>query len=120
MASTTLKLPPGLKSRVAALAKKSGRSAHSLMLEAIERHVAREERTREFVKEALAADRAIDLGGEVYSADDVHAWLERLAKGKKPARSAKRTTYERVMRVVGRFHGRIARRQPRQQERKWR
>ncbi len=65
MASTTLKLPPGLKSRVATLAKKSGRSAHSLMLEAIERHAAREERTREFVREALAADRAIDLAHEV-------------------------------------------------------
>ena len=87
MASTiTLKLPPELRSRVAALAKRSGRSAHSLMLEAIERHVAREEQTREFVKEALAADRAIDHGGEVYAAADVHAWLERLAKGKKPAR----------------------------------
>jgi len=84
--TTTLKLPPELRSRVAALAKRSGRSAHSLMLEAIERHTAREERTREFVKEALAADRAIERGGEVYAAADVHAWLERLAKGKKPAR----------------------------------
>lgn len=84
--TTTLKLPARLRSRVAALAKKSGRSAHSLMLEAIERHTAREERMREFVKEALAADRAIDRGGEVYAASDVHAWLERLAKGVKPAR----------------------------------
>jgi predicted transcriptional regulator len=84
--TTTLKLPPELRSRLAALAKKSGRSAHSLMLEAIERHATREERMREFVKEALAADRAIDRGGEVYAAADVHAWLERLAKGKKPAR----------------------------------
>jgi predicted transcriptional regulator len=84
--TTTLKLSPELRSRVAVLAKKSGRSAHSLMLEAIERHTAREERTREFVKAALAADRTIERGGEVYAAADVHAWLERLAKGKKPAR----------------------------------
>ena len=84
--TTTLKLPPGLRSQVASLAKKSGRSAHSLMLEAIERHVAREVRMREFVKEALAADRAIDRGGEVYAAADVHAWIERLAAGKKAAR----------------------------------
>ena len=84
--TTTLKLSPELRSRVSALAKKAGRSPHSLMLEAIERHTAREERTREFVKEALAADRAIDGGGEVYAARDVHAWLERLAKGKKTAR----------------------------------
>jgi predicted transcriptional regulator len=84
--TTTLKLPLELRARVAALAKKSGCSAHSLMLEAIERYTAREERMCEFVKEALTADRAIDRGGEVYAAADVHAWLGRLAKGKRLAR----------------------------------
>ena len=83
--TTTLKLPPALRSRVASLAKKTGRSAHSVMVEAIGRHVEREERMREFVREALAADRAIDSGGEVYAAADVHAWIERLATGKKKA-----------------------------------
>ncbi|MGH8751885.1 MAG: CopG family ribbon-helix-helix protein [Burkholderiales bacterium] len=84
--TTTLKLPSALKQRVAALAKKSGRSPHSLMLEAIQRHTDRGERMREFVKEALAADREIDQTGEMYAAADVHAWLERLAKGKKSLR----------------------------------
>ena len=84
--TTTLKLPPELRTRVAALAKKTGRSAHSIMLEAIERHADREERLREFVKEALAADRAIDRGGEAYRAEDVHAWIERLASGQKVSR----------------------------------
>ena len=84
--TTTLKLPPALKARVAALAKKSGRSPHNLMLEAIERHTTREERMHEFVKEALAADRDIDRNGGVYAAADVHAWLERLARNKKAAR----------------------------------
>lgn len=31
----------------------------------------------------------------------------------------KRITYERVMAIVDKFHGSIARRQPRQQRRKW-
>jgi antitoxin VapB len=31
----------------------------------------------------------------------------------------KRITYERVMSTVGKFHGRFARRQPRQQKRRW-
>jgi antitoxin VapB len=31
----------------------------------------------------------------------------------------KRITYERVMSIVGKFHGRFARRQPRQQKRRW-
>jgi predicted transcriptional regulator len=79
--TTSLKLPPRLRSRIAALAKRSGRSAHSLMLEAIERHATREERRRAFMKEAAAADRAIDRGGDVYAASDVHAWLDRLASG---------------------------------------
>ena len=46
----------------------------------------RTERVREFVREALAADAAVEAGAAVYRAEDVHAWLERLAKGGKPAR----------------------------------
>jgi hypothetical protein len=47
-----------------------------------------EERMREFVREAMEADAAIDAGAEVYRAEDVHAWLERLAGGGKPRRPA--------------------------------
>jgi predicted transcriptional regulator len=77
---TTLKLPEKLKARIARLAKESGRSAHSMMLEALEREVAREERARSFVREAAASDRAVEEGGAVYRAEDVHTWLERLAR----------------------------------------
>ena len=84
--TTTLKLPAELKARIATIAKQTGRSPHSMMVEAIERQTAREERMREFVMEALAADKEIDRTGEVYAAADVHVWLERLAKGNKPAR----------------------------------
>lgn len=85
-ATTTLKLPEKLKSRIARLARETGRSAHSLMLEALEREVAREERMREFVREALAADAGVEEGAAVYRAEDVHAWLERLARNSKAAR----------------------------------
>ena len=57
-ATTTLKLPRALKARVATIARHTGRSAHRLMVEAIERHVDQEERMRAFLEEALAADRA--------------------------------------------------------------
>jgi predicted transcriptional regulator len=40
-ATTTLKLPDKLKTRIARLARETGRSAHSLMIEALERDVAR-------------------------------------------------------------------------------
>jgi hypothetical protein len=36
---------------------------------------------RSFVKDALAADRDIEKSGEVYRAEDVHAWMKRLATG---------------------------------------
>ena len=79
-ATTTIRLPPKLRARVHALAKQSGRSAHSLIVEAVERHAAYEEQMRNLVKEAIAADADIERTGEVYRADDVHAWIERLAR----------------------------------------
>lgn len=85
-ATTTLKLPEKLKARITRLAKASGRSAHSLMIDALEREVAREERMREFVREALTADVGVEEGEAVYHADDVNAWLERLARNPKAAR----------------------------------
>lgn len=85
-ATTTLKLPDKLKTRIARLARQTGRSAHSLMVEALEREVAREERMRDFVREALAADLAVEEGAAVYSAEKVHAWMERLARNPKAAR----------------------------------
>lgn len=84
--TTTVKLPPKLKARVTALARKTGRSTHSFIVEAVERHTQREERVYDFVKEALAAEADIERTGEVYRAEDVHAWLERLARGEKPSR----------------------------------
>jgi predicted transcriptional regulator len=71
-----------LRERIHALAKQSGRSAHSVILEAIERHADYEEQMRSLVEEALAADEDIERTGEVYRADDVHAWVERLARDK--------------------------------------
>ena len=84
--TTSVKLPPKLKARITALARKSGRSAHSFIVEAVERHAEREERLLDFVKDALAADADIERTGELYRAKDVHAWIGRLAKGRKTAR----------------------------------
>ena len=50
------------------------------------REVARDERMREFVRAAVDADIAIDAGAAVYRADDVHAWLDRLATNPKSPR----------------------------------
>lgn len=84
--TTTIRLPPKLRARLTTLARESGRSAHSLIVEAVERHAAYEEQLRSLVKEALAADDAIEKTGEVYRAEDVHAWMTRLARGESVAR----------------------------------
>lgn len=79
--TTTIKLSPELKARVVALASRTGRSTHGFIVEAVERYAAQEEKLRDFVQEALAADADIERTGEVYRSEDVHAWLECLAKG---------------------------------------
>lgn len=85
-ATTTIRLPPKLRARIQALARQSGRSAHSVILEAVERHADYEEQMRSLVKDALEADAEIERTAEVYRAEDVHAWMDRLARGESPAR----------------------------------
>ena len=80
-ATTTIRLPPELRARIRALSKQTGRSAHSLIVEAVERHTAYEEQLRSLVLEALEADAEIEQTGKVYRAEHVHAWMERLAGG---------------------------------------
>jgi predicted transcriptional regulator len=84
--TTTIRLPPKLRARLRAIAKETDRSVHSIIVEAVERHAAYEEQMRKLVKEALAADEEIDRTGEVYRAEDVHAWAERLAEGTSSAK----------------------------------
>ncbi len=86
MPTTTIKISDRLKARIARLAKGSGRSAHSLMIGALERQVTREEKIRDFVREAQSSDADVEAGGHVYRAEDVHAWLLRLSRRGKSAR----------------------------------
>jgi predicted transcriptional regulator len=85
-ATTTIRMPPKLRARIQALARQSGRSAHSVILEAVERHADYEEQLRSLVKDALEADAEIERTGEVYRAEDVHEWLDRLAAGQPGSR----------------------------------
>ena len=84
--TTTLKIPAPLKARITRLARETKQSPHSLMIAAVEREVQRAERMRAFIREALAADRAIEAGASVYSAEDVHAWMAKRARNPKAAR----------------------------------
>lgn len=75
--------PRNWEARVTVLAEQSDRSIHSLMVEAIERYVQRQEQARRFPQKAIAADADIENTGEEYDAEDVHDWIDQLAKGKK-------------------------------------
>ncbi|MDZ7810081.1 MAG: hypothetical protein U5L11_07880 [Arhodomonas sp.] len=79
--STSIELPHELKARVQRLAELSHRSPHSVMVEALEREVSREERLLWIRSGGDAVDRDVEEGGNVYRADDVHTWLKRLARG---------------------------------------
>jgi predicted transcriptional regulator len=79
--TTTIRLPPELRARLARIAKNTGRSVHSHIVEAVEKHAAYEEQMRAFIKEAREAAAEIDRGGKVYRAEDVHEWANRLAHG---------------------------------------
>lgn len=58
-------------------------------MEAVERQAEREERLQNFVKEALSADADVERTGDMYRAEEVHAWRERLATGQKAPRPSR-------------------------------
>jgi predicted transcriptional regulator len=80
-ATTTIRLPPKLRARVRSLARLTGRSAHSVIIDAIERQVGYEERLRELVRDAREADAELERLRELYSAADVDGWLARHEAG---------------------------------------
>ena len=86
MAVTTIKLPDELKERIADVVKDSGKSAHAFMLDAIEQQTRLAELRRQFVGDALAAEAEAMSTGMGFSAADVHAYIEGLAKGRKVTR----------------------------------
>jgi predicted transcriptional regulator len=81
--ATTIKLSPKLKARVAAVVKGTDKSAHAFMLEAIEHETERAELRKRFVADALKAEKEFERTGLAYDADEVHAYVKALARGRK-------------------------------------
>ena len=86
MAVTTIKLPDDLKERIADVVRDSGKSAHAFMVDAIEQQTRLAELRRQFVGDALAAEAEAMSTSTGFSAADVHAYIEGLAKGRKMTR----------------------------------
>ena len=84
-ATTTLELPDELKARIAAVAQRSGKSAHAFMVEALQLQTELAERRGAFVADALLAREEVARYGLVVDADEVFDYLKARAEGK-PAR----------------------------------
>ena len=80
-----LRLPDELKARIAAVAQRSGKSAHAFMVEALELQTGLAERCSAFVTDALLAREEVARYGLVVDADEVFDYLKARAEGK-PAR----------------------------------
>jgi len=87
-ATTTLKLPDALKSRIASAAENAGKTPHAFMLEALQAQTELAERRREFVNAALLAREEVAQYGLVYDADEVFSYIQALSEGKQVERPA--------------------------------
>lgn len=74
--ATSLKIDDALKERVQQLASHRRRSAHWIMLEAIQQYVDREEARENFKKEALSSWTAFRENGRHLTGEEVGNWLE--------------------------------------------
>lgn len=73
--ATSLKIDDGLKTRVQQLASQRRRSAHWIMLEAIQQYVEREEARESFKQEALSSWETYKETGRHVTGEEVRAWL---------------------------------------------
>jgi predicted transcriptional regulator len=78
---TSVKLPGDLRDRIQNLAKVRKRTPHSIMIQALETYVAREEQREAFRQEAIAAwDEYLRIGMHL-TGDEADSWLADLENG---------------------------------------
>ena len=84
MSTTTIRLPEDLKARVAAAAKRAGKTPHSFILEAVAEKAEQEERRNEFYE--LGEERFAEIvkSGETIPWSEMRKYLEERLSGRKP------------------------------------
>lgn len=90
MSTTTIRLPPDLKERVARAAERAGTTAHSFILEAIAEKAAQEERRSNFRETAEQRYSEIVATGKAVEWSEMRRYLERRIKGETIARPVPR------------------------------
>ena len=86
MTTTTIRLPPELKARVARAAARAGTTAHGFILEAIAEKAGQAELQAEFLGTAEERYAGIVATGKTVPWKDMRRYLERRVKGDKPTR----------------------------------
>jgi predicted transcriptional regulator len=81
LATTSLKLDAELKERVQRIAASRRRSAHWVMLEAVEQFVVREEKREQLRRDVLAAWEEYQATGLHATAEEAETWLAKLEAG---------------------------------------
>ena len=90
MPTTTIRLPEDLKARVAAVADRTGKTAHSFILEAIAEKAAQEERRADFNDVADQRYAKFVASGKSIPWQEMKRYLEGRLQGATPARPAAR------------------------------
>jgi predicted transcriptional regulator len=90
MSTTTIRLPDDLKARVAAAAKRSGKTTHSFILEAIAEKADEAQRRSDFHEAAERRFAAIAASGKTIPWSEMRAYLEDRTAGKKRRRPVAR------------------------------
>ncbi len=78
---TSVKMPTELKARIQQLADCRDKSVHSLMLQAIESFVEREEKREKLRQDAIKAHENYIQTGLHVTSTEANTWLESLANG---------------------------------------
>ena len=86
MSTTTIRLPPHLKVRIAAAAKRAGTTAHSFIIEAIAEKADEEERRSDLHDVAEKRYSQIAASGKTIPWSEMRAYLEDRVAGKKARR----------------------------------
>jgi len=84
MSTTTLRIEDELEARIAAAARRSGKSSHDFMRDAIEQTVAQSELDEAFHRDADESLAEFLATGKSVPWEEAKAWLEARAKGETP------------------------------------
>ena len=99
MSTTTIRFDPLLKKRLAKASRRTGATAHALIIEAVEKSLEELESDAEFHELADQRWASFLATGKTVTWEDGKAYLEALARGEKPRRPRARRWLRAVMGV---------------------